>query len=302
MTFKPGFKTVRGVPVLRAVLTAALLAAAAPAMAQDQTEQPEQPSADTVIATVNGENITEADLAFAAEDMAQELGNVPAAQRRAFLASVLIDMKVMASAARAENMQDSDVFKRRQKYLEDRALRRAYFAEEIAPSVTPESVQSAYDEMIADFEPQEEIRARHILVADKEDAEAIRAEIEAGKPFEDAASENSIDGSAQNGGDLGFFRRGMMVPPFEEAAFALEVGEVSEPVESQFGWHLIKLEDRRESTPPPFEQVAPQVQQQVLVKAFDDVVNALKADAQIEVTDPDIAAAISASEAEPPAE
>lgn len=263
-------------------------------LAQDQAGLP---GPDSVIATVDGDTITEADLAFAAEDLAQELSNVPAAERRSFLASVLIDMKVMAKAARAENMQDSEVFRRRQRYLEDRALRRAYFAEKIGSQVTLEAIQELYQDLIADFKPQEEIRARHILVAEEDDANTIRAEIEAGKPFEIAASENSIDGSAQNGGDLGYFVRGQMVPPFEQAAFALEVGQVSAPVQSQFGWHLIKLEDRRQSAPPPLEQISAQLQQQVLIKAFDAAISELKAGAAITISDPEIAAAIAQDDA-----
>lgn len=255
------------------------------------------PGPDTVIATVNGEAITESDLAFAAEDLAQELNNVPPNERRSFLASVLIDMKVMAKAARDENMQNSEVFQRRQKYLEDRSLRRAYFAEKIGTTVTPEAIQAAYDAAIADFQPQEEVRARHILVIEEADSLSIKAEIDAGKPFETAAAEKSIDGSAQNGGDLGYFGKGQMVPPFEAAAFALQPGEVSDPVQSQFGWHLIKLEDRRLSGPPALEQLAPQLQQQVLFENFDAVMQELKGSVAIEVVDPQIAETFAANEA-----
>lgn len=264
------------------------------ALAQDAAT----PGPDTVIATVGGEPITESDLAFAAEDLAQELNNVPPNERRSFLTSVLIDMKVMAQAARAENMQETEVFQRRQKYLEDRSLRRAYFAEKIGANVTPDALQSAYSVAISDFQPQDEIRARHILVTEEADIQSIKAEIDAGKPFETAAAENSIDGSAQNGGDLGYFVKGQMVPPFEEAAFALEPGQVSAPVQSQFGWHLIKLEDRRMSSPPAFEQLAPQLQQQVLFETFDAAMKELKGTVAIEVVDPQIAEALAASEAE----
>lgn len=280
---------------LTAVLAVFMLGAAPMiALAQDAAA----PGPDTVIATVNGEAITESDLAFAAEDLAQELNNVPPNERRSFLASVLIDMKVMAKAARDENMQETEVFQRRQKYLEDRSLRRAYFAEKIGSTVTPDAIQSAYSAAVADFVPQEEVRARHILVTEEADIISIKAEIDAGKPFETAASENSIDGSAQNGGDLGYFGKGQMVPPFEAAAFDLEAGEVSAPVQSQFGWHLIKLEDRRMSSPPPLEQLAPQLQQQVLFETFDRAMEDLKASVDIEVVDPQIAAALAEDDAE----
>lgn len=242
---------------------------------------------DTVVATVGDQTITEADISFAAEDLQQELSQMPAEERRAFLVTVLIDMKVLAKAAREQNMDETEAFKRRIQYLEERALRRAYFAETIAAGVTPESVQSAYDAFVADFKPQEEVHARHILVATKEDAEAIKAELAAGKPFEQLAAEKSTDPSAaQNGGDLGFFSRGMMVKQFEDAAFALtEPGQISEPIESQFGWHIIKLEEKRQSQPPTLEEVGPQLQQQVLFERFEASVSTLKQGLAIEIPD-----------------
>ncbi|MDP1731256.1 MAG: peptidylprolyl isomerase, partial [Devosia sp.] len=244
-------------------------------------------TADTVVATVGGETITEADVAFADEDLQQELSQMPPAERRAFLVTVLIDMKVMAKAARDKQMDQTETFKRRLQYLKERALRRAYFAETIATGVTPEAVQKAYDAFVAGFQPQEEVHARHILVATREDAEAIQAELAAGKPFEQLAIEKSTDPSgAQNGGDLGFFGRGMMVKPFEDAAFALtEPGEISEPVQSQFGWHIIKLEEKRQSQPPSLEEIGPQLQQQVMFQAFEESVSALKQGLVIDIPD-----------------
>jgi peptidyl-prolyl cis-trans isomerase C len=271
------------------LISCALAAAAAPAIAQETPagEASAAVTADTVVATVGGETITEADVAFAAEDLQQELSQMAPAERRAFLVTVLIDMKVMAKAAREKQMDQTETFKRRLQYLEERALRRAYFAETIATGVTAETVQKAYDAYVAGFQPQEEVRARHILVATEEDAKAIQAELAAGKPFEQLATEKSTDPSgAQNGGDLGFFSRGMMVKPFEDAAFALaEPGEVSEPVQSQFGWHIIKLEDKRQSQPPSLEEVGPQLQQQVVFQAFEEAVSGLKQGLAIDIPD-----------------
>ena len=274
------------------LLSCCLWAVAMPATAQDApAAPPASVTPDTVVATVGGETITEADIAFAAEDLQQELSQMPAGERRPFLVTVLIDMKVMAKAAREQQMDQSDTFRRRLKYLEERALRRAYFAETIAAGVTPEAVQKAYDAFVAGFQPQEEVHARHILVATKEDADAIKAELAAGKPFEQLATEKSTDPSgAQNGGDLGFFSRGMMVKPFEDAAFALtEAGQVSEPVESQFGWHIIRLEEKRQSQPPALEEVGPQLQQQVMFEAFEASVSALKQGLAIDIPDPALA-------------
>ena len=273
------------------LLTSSLTLAVPSAMAQDTPVAPAEaapaPAPDTVVATVGEETITEADIAFAAEDLQQELSQMPPEERRAFLVTVLIDMKVMAKAAREQQMDQTETFRRRLQYLEERALRRAYFADKIAAGVTPEAVQAAYDAFVAGFQPQEEVHARHILVATRQDAEAIKAELAAGKPFELLAMEKSTDPSgAQNGGDLGFFSRGMMVKPFEDAAFALtEPGQLSEPIESQFGWHIIKLEEKRQSQPPSLEEVGPQLQQQVMFKAFEDSVGSLKHGLAIDIPD-----------------
>jgi peptidyl-prolyl cis-trans isomerase C len=248
---------------------------------------------DTVVATVGGETITEADISFAAEDLQQELQQMPPAERKAFLVTVLIDMKVMAKAARDQQMDQTDIFKRRLQYLEERALRRAYFAEKIAVGVTPEAVQAAYDKFVAEFKPQEQVHARHILVATKEDADAVKAELATGKPFEILAMEKSTDPSAkQNGGDLGFFQRGQMVKPFEDAAFAMNVGDISDPVESQFGFHIIKVEEKGMSQAPALEQVQAQLQQQVMFETFENSVGALKETMPIEIPDATLAAAV----------
>jgi len=260
-------------------------AAEAPA-AEAPAAAPAQPSPDAVVATIGDMTITEADLAFAAEDLQAELQQVPAAERRAFLVTVLIDMKVMAKAAKEAGMADTDLFKRRLAYLEDRSLRRSYFADKIAAGITQEQIQAAYDEFVKGFQPIEEVHARHILVATEEEAKAVKAELEGGKPFELLAMEKTTDPSGkQNGGDLGFFQKGMMVPEFESVAFTLEPGQISDPVKSQFGWHIIKVEEKRMSAPPPLEQMAQQLGQQVMFKAFDEEISRLKKDIKIDIPD-----------------
>ena len=275
---------------MRAAALAVLLIALAGASVMAQGNDAGEVTPATVVATVGGEEITEADVAFIAEDLQQELQQIPPADRKAFLVARLVERKVMAKAARDAQMQDTDLFRQRLGYLEDRALQRAYFVEEIAAKITPESVEAAYAEFVAGFQPEDEARARHILVATREDAEAVIAELEGGKPFEVLAMEKSIDPSAaQNGGDLGFFQRGRMVAPFEDAAFALEPGQLSEPVETQFGWHVIRLDEVRQSAPPPFEQIEAQLQQQVLFQAFDETVGRLSEGVEVAVVDSELA-------------
>ncbi len=289
--------------LLRAVSLAVLVASTsvAGAMAQDApaAATSEIPNADAVVATVGDQTITEADLAFAAEDMAQDLAQMPPEERRAFLVRILIDMKVMSQAAREAGMDKTEIFAQRQKYLEERALRRAYFNEAIAGAVTEEAARAEYDAFVQQFEPQQEVRASHILVDSEDKANELKAEIDAGADFATLARENSIDPGASNGGDLGFFGRGMMVQPFEEAAFALaEVGDVSAPVQSQFGWHIIKLEEKREASPPSFEQVAAQIQNQLLMRSFTEKVDELMAGVEINIEDADLKAKFDAQEAE----
>jgi len=293
-------------------LLATMLAATAltPAFAQDAAPAADAAAApvaavapETVIATVAGSPITEADLSFAAEDLAQELQQMPPDQRKPFLLRVLIDMKVMAQAGAAAGMADTPLFQQRLEYLKDRSLRRAYFAEQIAAGVTEEAVRAEYDKFVADFTPAPEIRASHILVPTEEEAKAIKAELDGGADFVALAKEKSIDPGAANGGDLGFFGAGSMVAPFETAAFALtDIGQVSEPVESQFGWHVIRLEEKRESAPPAFEQVAPQLQQQLLMTTFDETVATLMEGVAVDIPDAALAAAVAGqSETAPPA-
>ena len=301
MMFSP-LRLARAASVLALILAVPALA---PAFVQDAAPAAEAPVAEapaaeaaavtpeTVVATVGGEAITEADLSFAAEDLTQELQQMPAEQRKPFLLRVLIDMKVMAKAGKDAGMAETPLFQQRLQYLEERALRRAFFAETIANAVTEEAVRASYDKFVAEFVPAEEIRASHILVSSEEEAKAVKAELDGGADFVALAKEKSIDPGAANGGDLGFFGKGMMVAPFEAAAYALtEIGQVSEPVQSQFGWHVIRLEEKRQSTPPAFEAVASQLQQQLLMTTFDDTVAKLMDGVAIDIPDAELAAAV----------
>ena len=262
---------------------------ALPAFAQDAAAPADQQAApapvdlNAVVATVGDMTITEGDLAMAAEDLGQQLQQVPPEQQKAFLVTVLIDMKVMAAAALKTGVDQTEDYKRRVAYQTDKALRREFFTTQVAPSVTDDTLKAAYEKYKADFKPEEEVHARHILVATKEEADAIKKELDGGKPFEVLAMEKTTDPSGkQNGGDLGFFRKGQMVKEFEDVAFTLEPGKISDPVQSQFGWHIIKLEDRRTKPFPSFEDVKDQLQQYVAQKAQTDAIMKLREGAKIE--------------------
>jgi peptidyl-prolyl cis-trans isomerase C len=181
--------------------------------------------------------------------------------------------------------------------LRIQALRNAYVEQAIVKEVDDADLQEAYKTMVlAQHKPEEEIHARHILVDTKEAAEKIIADLKAGQSFEELAKQ-SKDPSGQNGGDLGFFGKGQMVAPFEEAAFALQPGQFTqEPVQSEFGWHVIKLEEKRMSEPPPFDPMKDQLREYVLRQKFEVVIAALRDKYPIEILDP------TAKPPEPPAE
>ncbi|KAA0971613.1 peptidylprolyl isomerase [Aureimonas fodinaquatilis] len=304
-------------------LTARLLASTlvlgcllAPAMAQEATPevateaaQPAPVSPDTVVATVAGAKITEGDITAASEDMASQFAQVPPAQRRAAIISALIDVKALSQLADKEKLQDDPALARKIEFARERALHNAYFEKYGVEAMTEEALQARYEEERERYQPQEELSARHILVDTREVAEKIIERLEAGEKFEDLARELSKDTSSQNGGDLGFFGRGQMVPPFEEAVFALEPGEYTkEPVETQFGWHVIESVEKRQTEFPAFEQVRDQVRQIVLRESYVDMLEKAREDVAVEFTDPalekqiqDMEAQVSGQQAPAPA-
>lgn len=249
---------------------------AAPAFAQQDSEG--------VVARVDGEAITEADLATAMDDFGSSLANYPPNQRRAILIDVLVNLKVMANAAQKAGMADTDEFTRRMQFLRDRALRDAYFDAEVGSKVTEEDLRQAYEENVAS-DKQQEVRARHILVNTEEEAKAVIEELDGGADFAELAKQKSTGPSSADGGDLGFFGEGDMVPQFWEAASALKAGEVSGPVQTEFGWHVIKVEEIRDREPPPFEALTDQIREFLVRQRFTQVIEGLKKDAVIEITE-----------------
>ena len=269
-----------------------VLAAPVAVFAQDTTP------GSAVVATVNGSPITENDLEMAQGDLGQQFGQLPEDQKRVAALSAAIEIRLLADKADEEGLGDSDAFKERMEFLRRRALHSAYVENKIAADVTEDAVRARYDKEIAATPPANEIRARHILVATKEEADAIIAELAAGGDFEAIAKEKSSDGAAAQGGDLGYFGPGQMVPPFEEAAFALDVGQVTnEPVQTQFGWHVIKVEDKRTQQPPTYEQVKEQVRTLLFRETYFAAVKTLREAAAVEVQDPALKAALGEAEA-----
>ena len=214
-----------------------------------------QAQEDGVIATVNGEDIRYSDVALAEQEFGDRLSGAPEEARLEYLVGVLVDRKLLAAAARDKGLGDDPEVARQVAFARERALGEVYLAREFDEAVTAEDARAEYDRRVAEIELQEEVRARHILVASEEDARAVIARLEAGEDFAAVAREVSTGPSGEDGGDLGYFTRERMVPEFSEAAFALQPGGVSAPVKSDFGWHVIKLEDRRQQQLVSFEEV-----------------------------------------------
>lgn len=243
------------------------------------------PATDNVLARVDGEPVTQKDLDIAAEDLGDRLPAMAEAQKRDYLISYVIDLKIGAKAAEAAKVGESADFQRRVAYFRQKVLLDEYLTGAMKAALTEEAARKVYAETIKDMKPEEEVRARHILVEDEGEAKKIAERVKK-EDFAKLAIELSKDpGSGKEGGDLGFFTKERMVKEFADAAFALKVGEVSAPVKSQFGWHVIKLEERRAQPIPSYEEVKPQIDNFLARKAQQDIILALREKAKIERLD-----------------
>jgi peptidyl-prolyl cis-trans isomerase C len=261
-------------------------APAAPASPAQSQAAPATPDKGKVVARVDGNAITEGDLAVAAEDPALQIPGVPDAQKRDLLIGYLVDLKLGARAAEAAKIGESADFTRKLAYARDKALLDEYLEREATKAVSPEAAKKLYEETVKNLKPEPEVRARHILVESEDAAKAALARVRGGEDFEKVASELSTDpGSKSEGGDLGFFSKDRMVEPFAEAAFKLEPGQISEPVKTQFGWHVIKVEEKRDRPVPTFEEMREQIDTYLGRKAQQDLVLGLRQKAKIERLD-----------------
>jgi len=267
-----------------AAALALALAAAGPVAAQDK---------DPVVAKVNGVEIHQSDLAVAEEEAGQLPPMTPDAKKD-YLVQFMADMILVSKAAEAEKLADSPEFKRHMEVARRKLLMAELLQSVGKKALTDEAMHKVYDDAVKQMGEQKEVRARHILIraapgdekADKAAEDKIKATIarlKKGEDFEKVAKEVTEDPSGKaNGGDLGYFTKDQMVPEFAEAAFKLNKGDISEPVKTQFGWHVIKVEDSRVKPPPTFDEVKPQIENYVTRKAQADLVQKLRAEAKIE--------------------
>lgn len=257
--------------------TFALAAAAAPVFAQDQAPA----DGDTVVATVNGAPITLGDMVALRGDLPEQYQQLPDQPLYDGIRQQLVDQTLIAAAAEAAGIDDEKAVSRAIALQRQGLLAQFYMQRQVEERVTDARIEEAYAQRIAQAAPIEEVRASHILVADEQKAKDLLAQIEGGADFAALAAEHGSDGTRAQGGDLGYFSREMMVAPFADAAFAMEVGAVGGPVQTQFGWHLIKLTDRREQPKPTLEEVRAELEQAVSSEVIGEIMTELRAAAAL---------------------
>jgi peptidyl-prolyl cis-trans isomerase C len=254
---------------------------------------------DAVVARVNGVDIRQSDLAFAEEEIGGNMPTIPPEQKRDYLINYLVDVIVLSQAADKQKLADRPEVKRRLSFDHNRLLMEALLQDAGKSSLSDDAERKVYEEAVKQVKNEEEVHARHILVPTEEEAKAILAQLKGGADFAALAKEKSKDPGAAEGGDLGYFTKEQMVPEFAEVAFKLGKGQLSDPVKTQFGWHIIKVEDKRIRPTPTFEQVKPQIENYVAHRAQAELVENLRKSATVERLDKPVAADPSLNPAAP---
>jgi peptidyl-prolyl cis-trans isomerase C len=261
---------------------ALVLAAAAPSFADDP-----------VVAKVNGTEIHQSDLAIAEEEAGQ-LPPMSPDQKKDYLVQFMADMILVSKAAEDKKMADTPEFKAKLEFARKKLLMESVLQQTAKDAMTDAAMHKVYDDAVKTMSDEQEVHARHILIrapagdekaskAAEEKIKAIIARLNKGEDFAKVASETTEDPSGKaNGGDLGYFTKEQMVPEFADVAFKLDKGQISGPVHTQFGWHVIKVEDKRKKPAPSFDEVKPQIEQYVTRKAQAELVTKLRAEAKIE--------------------
>ena len=260
-----------------------------PASAQQAApEKPVDPS--HVMAIVDGKNITAGELDAMANDIDPGLARLKDQQRRITVLKIYIDMKTLSDAAVKDGLDKTPEYEKRMDVMRDNVLQQLYFKSSIVDKITDDDIKARYEKEIASLPKEEEVHARHILVKSKKEAEDIIKSLEKGGKFDEIAKSKSTDGSAATGGDLGYFTRGQMVKPFEDAAFNLKVGEYTKtPVESPFGWHVIKVEDRRTKQPPALADVKDAIRNMIARERYSKLIADLRTKMDVKYPDEDVA-------------
>lgn len=244
------------------------------------------PAQAKVLAKVNGVEITDDDVKMAMDDLGPGIPRqLEGKAREAYVLDFLIDEQLVVQKAQADKLGETPDFAKKLAYLRDKALMETLLGNVAKSAATDAAIKQTYDEAAKNQKPETEFHAHHILVPTEEEAKKALARINSGEDFAKVADEMSKDPGSK-GGDLGWFTKDRMVPEFADAAAKLQPGQLSEPVKSQFGWHIIKLDQTRPKTFPPLDQIKDQVARYVVQKAQSELVLKLRESAKVERTDP----------------
>jgi peptidyl-prolyl cis-trans isomerase C len=241
--------------------------------------------ADPVVARANGVDIRQSDLGLAEEDIGSAMPQMGPEQKRDYLITYLADVIILAQAADAHQLANRNDVKQRIEFERHKALMEALLQDAGKAAMTDDALHKVYDEAIKQTPNEQEVHARHILVPTEGEAKDLEAQLKGGADFAALAKEKSKDPGAAEGGDLGWFTKDQMVPEFAEAAFRLDKGQVSDPIKTQFGWHIIKVEDKRVKPTPTYDQVKGQLENYVARRAQAEMVDNLRKSATIERLD-----------------
>ena len=247
---------------------------AAPPAAAPGTVTPAK-NANPLIATVNGQPVHLDDVRTAAQGLPEEMRNLPPQMLFPMVVNQLIDQRALVAQAKAEGLQNDPKVQQMMTAAADTALQNALLQREVGPQVTDAKLHAAYDAQYANKKGEEEVHARHILVPTEAQANDIIKQLHNGADFATLAKKLSTDKeTAQaNGGDLGWFKKGDMLPEFSNAAFSMKKGEITpKPVHTRYGWHVIQVLDTRVAPPPTFDSVKDQIRQQLLQTAVRQAV------------------------------
>ncbi len=258
------------------------VAAVAQTSAQDDAQ-------NTVIAKVNGVPITYDDIALAEDELVGLIGKLPEDKRFEILLGHMIDRILASSAAEKAGLSDDPQVEMRLAFMKRKAMQDVYIGRELMRRVTDKEVEAYFEKEIQNGPKDEEVRARHILLDSREAADAVVVALKDGADFVTLAKERSKGPSGPSGGDLGYFGKEAMVEPFAEAAFKMQKGDISAPVKTQFGWHVIKLEDRRSKPTPKLDDVRDQIFQILIGEARQDIYVKMRADAEVQFVKTDAA-------------
>lgn len=243
-------------------------------------------SNNALLATVDGNEIREDDLRRVYDGLPAQYKQAPFAMIKAQLLGQLVDMQVIQNAALAEGYGKKADFESQAADMRMQMLQQYYIQEKVKEAITDDALKAEYDKTTADFVAAKEVHARHILLKEEDEAKEVIGLLEAGGDFQELATSHSTGPSGPTGGDLGYFVKERMVPEFANAAFEMEKGSYSkEPVKTQFGWHVIFVEDSRDTQPPAFEDVKAEIEKQLSTDTITQLIDSLKEKAAIDIVE-----------------